>query len=204
MSVGFKTVFSIFVAFLKLGPFTFGGGYALIPALEREVVDRKGWLDSRELADVFAVAGSMPGAVAVNSASFVGYRVAGVFGALAALLGIFLPTFVLMIGLSLTYVYYHDNPKIAAAFTAIRATVAAFIVYAAVRIAKTAIIDFASGAIAAIAVATLYFGSGNVHPAWIVVFGAAAGVIVVRVRSLLGKKPPFQEQEAEPVYDYMI
>lgn len=157
-----KLLFQLFVTFLKMGPCTFGGGYALVPVIERETVDKRGWLRSKDVADVLAIAGSVPGAVAVNSAAFIGYRVAGAGGAAAALLGICIPTFCMMLGLSLLYIHLKDNPKIEAAFLSIRATVVALIVYAAIRISKTAIVDFATGALAAIAVSLLYFGSGHI------------------------------------------
>ncbi|TVY03290.1 chromate transporter [Cohnella terricola] len=199
MNVKWQQLGSIFLTFLKMGPFTFGGGYALIPAIEREIVDKRKWLSSREVADMITVSGSVPGAVAVNSATFIGYRIAGVGGALAALLGIFLPTFALMIGLSLVYLHIKDNPKVEAAFLSIRATVVALIAYAAIKIGKSAIVDFTTGALGAIACLLLL---GGIHPIWLVAFGALAGIGVVKLRTLRGKKTKLEEEE--PVYDYMI
>ncbi|WP_211246764.1 chromate transporter [Cohnella pontilimi] len=200
-----KLLTSIFMTFLKMGPLTFGGGYALIPAIEKEVVDKKGWLRNEEIADVFAVSGSVPGAVAVNSATFIGYRIAGIPGAIAALLGIFLPTFCLMLLLTVFYVQLKDNPKVEAAFTAIRATVVALIAYAAIKIGRTAIVDFATGALAAIASLLLYLG--HLHPLLVIVFGATAGVALVKIREHGGRTPTAgtsKLQEKEPIYDYMI
>jgi len=202
MKANWKLYGSLFATFLKMGPFTFGGGYALIPVIEKEIVEKRKWLSSEDVADMIAVSGTVPGAVAVNTATFIGYRIAGIGGALSALLGIFLPTFALMIGLSLVYIQMKDNPKIEAAFLSIRATVVALIVYAAIKIGKTAIVDFATGCMAAIAVALLLFGGGFVHPVWLIVFGAFAGIGVVKIRALLGKKSKLDEKE--PVYDYMI
>ena len=202
MNANWRMIGSLFATFLKMGPFTFGGGYALIPVIEREIVEKRKWLQSEDVADIIAVSGSVPGAVAVNSATLIGYRIAGIRGALSALLGIFLPTFVLMIGLSLVYIQMKDNPKIEAAFLSIRATVVAMIVYAAIKIGKTAIVDFATGALATIDVCLLLFSGGLVHPVWVIVFGALAGIAVVKIRALLGKKTKLEEKE--PVYDYMI
>lgn len=194
-----KQLLALFLAFLKMGPFTFGGGYALIPAIEREVVANKRWLREEEIADIFAVSGTVPGAVAVNSAAFIGYRIAGASGAVAALLGICLPTFVLMVFLSIFYVQFQDNPKIEAAFAAIRATVAALITYAAIKVARASIADFASGALAAAAALLLFTG---LHPLWIVALGAVSGVALVQFRSMTGRSTKLKEQE--PVFDYMI
>ncbi|MFC3803977.1 chromate transporter [Cohnella sp. GCM10012308] len=194
-----KLHLSLFLAFLKMSPLTFGGGYALIPAIEREVVENKRWLQEEEIADLFAVSGTVPGAVAVNSAAFIGYRIAGVSGAIAALLGICLPTFALMIVLSIFYVQFKDNPKVEAAFTAIRATVAALIAFAAIKIARSSIVDFASGALAAAAALLLFTG---IHPLWVVALGATAGILLVQFRVITGKRP--KGREKEPVFDYMI
>ncbi|WP_372633768.1 chromate transporter [Cohnella sp.] len=202
MKANWKLIGSLFATFLRMGPLTFGGGYALIPVIEKEIVEKRKWLQSEEVADIVAVSGSVPGAVAVNSATLIGYRIAGFGGALSALLGIFLPTFVLMIGLSLVYVQMKDNPKIEAAFLSIRATVVAMIVFAAIKIGKTAVVDFATGALAAVAVCLLLFGGSFVHPVWVIVFGALAGIAVVKIRALLGRKTKLEEKE--PVYDYMI
>jgi chromate transporter len=202
MKANWKLIGSLFATFLRMGPLTFGGGYALIPVIEKEIVEKRKWLQSEEVADIVAVSGSVPGAVAVNSATLIGYRIAGIGGALSALLGIFLPTFVLMIGLSLVYVQMKDNPKIEAAFLSIRATVVAMIVYAAIKIGKTAVVDFATGALAAIAVCLLLFGGSFVHPVWVIVFGALAGIAVVKIRALFGRRTKLEDKE--PVYDYMI
>lgn len=198
-----KQLSALFLSFLKMSPVTFGGGYAMIPVIEREVVDKRGWLRPEEVTDVFAVAGTVPGAVAVNAAIFIGYRIAGVMGAIAALLGICLPTFCIVIGLTAFYTVMKDNPKIEAAFTAIRATVVALIVYAAIKIGKTAIVDFSTGALAAAAAALLFFGNGRIHPAWIIVIGAAAGIVIVKLKERLGKSAKIDAQE-EQYYDYSI
>src|SRR5690606_19677716 len=127
---------AIFWTFLRMGPFTFGGGYALIPVIEREIVAKRRWLREEEVADIVTAASSIPGAAGVNSAAFIGHRLAGVAGAAAALLGILLPAFCIMIALLLVYVRIKDHPKIEGAFTAIRATVVALIAYAAFRIGR--------------------------------------------------------------------
>ncbi|WP_217593995.1 chromate transporter [Cohnella sp. GbtcB17] len=194
-----KLQLSLFLVFLKMSPLTFGGGYALIPAIEREVVEKKNWLREEEIADLFAVSGTVPGAVAANSAAFIGYRIAGVSGAIAALLGICLPTFALMIVLSIFYVQFKDNPKIEAAFTAVRATVAALIAFAAIKVARSSIVDFASGTLAAAAALLLFTG---IHPLWVIALGAIAGMLWVHFRALSGKDTKIKDKE--PVYDYMI
>ncbi|RXZ84722.1 chromate transporter [Paenibacillaceae bacterium] len=192
----------LFISFMKIGPTTFGGGYAVLPIIERETAERRKWLNSEEITDVFSIAGSVPGAIAINSAMLIGYRVAGFAGAAAALAGILLPTFTIIIGLSAIYLVLRDQPKVEAAFLSIRATVVALVVYAAYRIGKTAAIDYPTTAILLLTVGLLYFGSGWIHPALLIVGGAAAGIVIVRTRQRLGKETKLEKEE--PVYDYMI
>ncbi|GAA3321293.1 hypothetical protein GCM10020331_036500 [Ectobacillus funiculus] len=92
---GLESVVGNFFSFFlkKISPVTFGGGYAMIPAIERAVVREKKWLKAEDVTDVFAVAGSVPGAVAINAATFTGYRIAGVSGAMVAMMGVLVPTF---------------------------------------------------------------------------------------------------------------
>jgi len=210
-----RLLLSIFWTFLKMGPFTFGGGYALIPVIEREIVEKRRWLGKGEVADIVTAAASVPGAVGVNAAAFIGHRLAGAAGAGAALLGILLPAFCILIALLLAYTRIKDHPKVEGAFTAIRATVVALIAYAAFLIGRSAVFDFTTGAFAVAAVALLAFGGGFVHPFGGVVLGAAGGIAAVKIRSRFGRptrldrSEPGQKRkekpnEQEPVIDYMI
>src|SRR3954452_9702015 len=134
-----KVLFQIFWTFFKISPVTFGGGFAMIPLIEKEVVEKRKWLTSEEVTDVFALSQSVPGAVAINSATFIGQRIGGVRGAIAAMIGVSLPTFFIVLLLGVLYFFIQDNPKVVAAFLSIRVSIVAIIVYAAVKIAKTAI-----------------------------------------------------------------
>lgn len=136
-----KTLLQLFWTFFKIAPVTFGGGFAMIPLIEKEVVEKKKWLKSEEVTDVFALSQSVPGAVAVNSATFIGHRIAGMKGAMAAMIGVTLPTFLIVLLLGILYFFIQDNPKIESAFISIRASIVAIIAYAAIKIGKTAIVD---------------------------------------------------------------
>ncbi|WP_028562969.1 chromate transporter [Paenibacillus pinihumi] len=197
-----QNLWLLFISFLKIGPMTFGGGYAVLAVMEREVSERRKWLQASEAADVFSIAGSVPGAVAINSAMLIGYRVAGLFGAIAALAGILLPTFAIIIALSAVYLIFRDQPKVEAAFLSIRATVVALVVYAAYRIGRTAAVDFPAILIIILTVGLLYLGRGVIHPALLIAGGVAAGIWIVRIRKRSGKEIPPKKEE--PVYDYMI
>ena len=95
-----KKIFQLFLVFLKIGAFTFGGGYAMIPIIQKEIVENKKWITDDDILEIIAIAESTPGPIAINSATFVGYRVAGFFGAMLATLGVVLPSFVIILLIS--------------------------------------------------------------------------------------------------------
>jgi chromate transporter len=179
-----KKLFQIFWTFLKIGPVTFGGGYAMIPLIEREVVDKKKWVNHEDVTDVFAIAESIPGAIAINSSTFIGYRIGGIKGAIAALLGVFLPTFLIVVALSIIFLQIQHNPKIEAAFQAIRASIVALIVYAGYMIGKTAITDKTTLVISFGTMAILFFL--HLHPVLIILSGIILGILLVKVKEKLG------------------
>ena len=95
-------ILSVFLTFLKIGAFTFGGGYAMIPLIQREAVEKHGWVSDDDILEIVAVAESTPGPIAINAATFVGYRVGGFFGAAAATMGVVLPSFCIILAVSAT------------------------------------------------------------------------------------------------------
>ena len=95
-----KDLVSLFLTFLKIGAFTFGGGYAMIPLIQKEAAGKRGWITEEELLEVVAVAESTPGPIAVNAATYIGERVAGFPGAFLATLGVILPSFVILLAVS--------------------------------------------------------------------------------------------------------
>ena len=141
MNGQWKMIVQVFWTFFKIGPVTFGGGFAMIPLIEKEVVAKRNWLKKADVTDAFALSQSVPGAIAINSATFIGHRIAGVKGAIAAMLGISLPTFLIVLSLGGIYMLIQDSPKIEAAFISIRASIVALIIFAAIKVGKTAIID---------------------------------------------------------------
>ena len=98
-----RRMLTLFLTFLKIGAFTFGGGYAMIALLENEFVEKKGWLDRDEFLDMAAIAESTPGPVAVNSATYLGYKIGGVAGAALSTLAVCLPSFVIIYVISLFF-----------------------------------------------------------------------------------------------------
>lgn len=148
----------------------------MIPVLEQEAVHKRRWIKQEDVADVLAVSQTIPGAVALNAASFVGYRVAGVAGAVTAVLGMMIPTFLIVIGLAALLLAFRDNAKVAGALQGMKPAVIAMIVYAGFRMARTALVDKATIAIALIAALLLL--QSFVSPITVIVIGAIAGIFI--------------------------
>lgn len=125
-----KRIWELFVTFLKIGAFTFGGGYAMIPLIREEVVTRKKWITAEDVLDVVAIAESTPGPIAINSATFVGYKTAGFWGSFAATIGVSLPSFLIIYAISFILRQFENFAAVRYAFTGIRAAVLALIVNA--------------------------------------------------------------------------
>lgn len=131
-----KKSLTLFITFFKIGAFTFGGGYAMIPLIEKEVVEKKGWIESGDILDVFAIAESTPGPIAINTATFIGYKIAGVFGAFCATLGVVLPSFIIITIISAVLNAFSEIKAVQFAFRGIRAGVLALIIKALVSMYK--------------------------------------------------------------------
>ena len=122
-----KKLWKLFAAFFKIGAFTFGGGYAMIPLIQKEAVEKNGWVTDEDILEIIAIAESTPGPIAINSATFVGYRTAGVLGSVAATLGVVLPSFVLIYAISFVLRQFQDLKAVQYAFQGIRAGVLALL-----------------------------------------------------------------------------
>ncbi len=132
----FKTLLTLFTIFFKIGAFTFGGGYAMIPLIQKEVSENKKWITNEEILDVFAISESTPGPIAINSATFIGYKIAGFWGSFFATLGVVLPSFLIISIISLVLDKFQNIKAVQYAFFGIRAGVLALIVKAFWSMAK--------------------------------------------------------------------
>ncbi|MBR1808791.1 MAG: chromate transporter [Paludibacteraceae bacterium] len=128
----------MFASFFKIGAFTLGGGYAMIPLVRDEVVDRRKWIDSEEFLNMLALAQSAPGVMAVNTAIFVGYKMRGWKGVICTTLGSILPSFVIILLIAAVFTRYKEYPLIEAAFKGIRPAVVALIAAPLIKMAKSA------------------------------------------------------------------
>lgn len=123
----FKTLLSVFWVFFKIGLFTFGGGYAMIPIIQKETVENKGWITDDDILEIIAIAESTPGPIAINSSTFVGYRVAGFWGAFFGTLGMVLPSFIIILSISFVLREFRSIKAVQYAFNGIRAGVLALL-----------------------------------------------------------------------------
>jgi chromate transporter len=169
-----KVSLELFSLFFKIGLFTFGGGYAMIPLIEKEIVQNKRWIEKEEIVDVFAVAQSIPGAIAINSATFIGYKINGKKGALAATLGVILPSVLIILAIATVFSRFQENKHIQSAFKGIRSAVVALVAYAAIKIGKVSIKDrYAAIIFAGAFIAITFF---NIHAIYAIIAGALIGM----------------------------
>ena len=165
----------IFWSFLKIGAFTFGGGYAMIPLIQYEVISRRGWLTEQEFIDLLTIAQTAPGPIALNTAVFVGYKFRRYWGALAAVLGVVIPSFTIILVIAMFFAGIRDNVWVDAAFKGMRPAVVALIVAPIVGLTKG--MHWVGLSIAlATAVTVWYFGFS---PIWLIIAGAIGGVLWV-------------------------
>ena len=156
----------LFWTYLKIGTFTIGGGYVMLSMIEREIVDRKGWIDREEFMNMIALAQAAPGLIAVNSAIFIGWRIGGWRGVIATVLGAVLPSFLIILAIAMVFQSYKDLPAVEAIFKGIRPAVVALIAAPLCRMAVSAKITWAT-AIIPIAGALLIW-LGGLSPIWII------------------------------------
>lgn len=127
---------TLFFTFFKIGLFTFGGGYAMIPLIQSEITEKHRWMKADEVFEIIIIAESTPGPIAINSATYVGYKVAGVLGAFLATLGVVLPSFILLFIISLFLQDFLALSMVANAFKGIKVAVAILIIHAAIKLSK--------------------------------------------------------------------
>ncbi len=132
----FKRLWQLFATFFKIGAFTFGGGYAMIPLIQREVSEKRKWITDEEILEVVAIAESTPGPIAINSATFVGYKCCGFWGSFFCTLGVVLPSFLIILAISGILELVQDLKAVKYAFMGIRAGVLALIIKALVKMYK--------------------------------------------------------------------
>lgn len=173
----------MFLTFAKVGVMTFGGGYAMLPILQREVVENKGWATEEELMDYFAIGQCTPGIIAVNTVTFIGQKKKGIFGGIFATLGVVFPSLIIISLLAGVIEAFSHLTVVQHAFGGIRVCVCILILNAVVKLYKKAVVDKITFVIFLLVVLGSYFTA--LSPVVFVVISAAAGIIL---KNLGGKK----------------
>ena len=166
----------LFISFLKIGTFSFGGGYAMLPFIEREIVDNHNWININEFMDIIGISQMTPGPIAINSATFVGYKLSGVIGSIMATLGVIFTSFILVSIISKMLEKFKESSVIKAALLGMRPVLIALIIKAFIDLAKESYLDLKSIIIASIIGLVLL--SKKVHPILVIVISAIIGLVV--------------------------
>lgn len=170
----------MFSSFFKIGAFTIGGGYAMLPLIEREFVDVRDWVTEEDIIDIFAIAQSLPGAIAINTSIFIGYRLAGVVGALVALAGMILPSFFSILIIAALLVNIRDNPWVQKAFSGVRAGVTAMILLSGLKLGRTILQSPSTWIIAGLSFLALVVFHIHVIP--IILAGGLMGLVIQAIQ----------------------
>ncbi len=171
-----KALLDLFWTFAKIGAVTFGGGYAMLPILSRELVEKRGWVTEEELADYFAVGQCTPGVIAVNTATFVGFKRKGVAGGIFATLGVVFPSLIIISIIAAVLLGFADNETVKHAFAGIRIAVCALILSSVIKLLKKSVIDWIGAVIfCVVAVVSILI---DISPVVFVLISAAIGIAV--------------------------
>ena len=168
-----KEMLSLFLTFAKVGVMTFGGGYAMLPILQREVVENKGWATDEELTDYFAIGQCTPGVIAVNTATFIGSKEKGSLGAAIATLGVICPSIIIILIIAAILTNFASLPAVGYAFNGIRVAVAVLILNAVIKLIKSNLKQPVSILICVLAFAASLF---SLSPVIIVLSAGAVGI----------------------------
>lgn len=170
-----ELLIKLYLAFLKIGTFSFGGGYAMLPFIQKEIVEKNNWISMSEFTDIIGISQMTPGPVAINSATFVGYKISGVIGSIIATLGVITTSFILVTVINKLLDKFKESKGIKAALLGMRPVLIALIIYAFIDLAKEAYIDIKSIIITLIIGAILL--SKKVHPILVIVIAAVLGLL---------------------------
>lgn len=171
-----KELFNLFIAFAKVGVLTFGGGYAMLPILQREVVEKNNWASDEELMDYYAIGQCTPGVIAVNTATFIGQKRKGIIGGIITTLGVVLPSMIIITIVAAFISNFADLPIVKNAFAGVRVCVCVLIFNAVVKLWKTSVVDKAT----LIIFLGVFIGSvlTDLSPVVFVIITAIAGIVV--------------------------
>lgn len=173
-------LWKLFVSFWKIGAFTIGGGYVMIPLMEQEIVDRRKWLTREEFLDYLSLSQAMPGIFAVNMATCIGRRLGGVRGIVAAIAGNILMPIAIILVIAISFRYVRDNVFVERIFMGLRPAVVALIAAPVFRMAKTAKVSWRNCWIPLLAALLIWLC--GVSPVWVILVAIAGGAVYGKLR----------------------
>ncbi|MFK5882750.1 MAG: chromate transporter [Candidatus Izemoplasma sp.] len=166
----------LYFAFFRVGLFTIGGGYAMLPMLRKEVVEKYGWATDEEMMDYFAIGQSTPGIIAINTATFIGYKKKGILGAIFSTLGMVTPSWIIIISIAAFYDEFSSNAFVESAFTGIRVVVVVLILNAVIKMAKGSIKNWYSLLI--FIISFVLVALINISAIYIILVAGTIGIII--------------------------
>lgn len=170
-----KDLFELFAIFCRIGGFTFGGGYAMLPIIQKEIVEKRNWATDEEIMDYYAIGQCTPGIIAINTATFIGYNRKGISGAIAATTGMVFPSLIIIITIARFFQHFQDYSIIQNAFGGIRVVVVALIVNTVINMYKQSVKDWIG--IIIFLFAFLAIGFMNTSPILVIIVSALIGII---------------------------
>ncbi len=180
-----KKIFVLFLTFAKIGSMTFGGGLTMLPLLTREIVEKKKWTTEEKLLDYYAVGQCTPGIIAVNTATFIGYYEAGVFGGIFATLGMVTPSIIIIMAVAALLQQFMEYPVVASALMGIRAVVCALLSHTVITLARKSLVDVVTVALFILGLVLSFVF--DVTPIISVIIGGICGVVIGKIKEVRAK-----------------
>jgi len=176
-----KELWNLFITFCRMGAFTFGGGYAMLPMIQKEVVEKNRWATEEEVLDYYAIGQCTPGIIAINTATFIGFKQKGIPGAIAATMGMVFPSLVIITTIAMFFKEFQDLTVVRHAFGGIRVAVAALIANTVLKLLKSSVKDWLGILISCVSFITVAFL--DISPIIAVVISAVLGIIAKTFRT---------------------
>lgn len=180
-----KKLLMLFLTFAKIGSMTFGGGLTMLPLLTREIVEKKKWATEEQLLDYYAVGQCTPGIIAVNTATFIGYYEAGIFGGIFATLGMVTPSIIIIVAVAALLQQFMEYPVVASALMGIRAVVCALLSHTVITLAKKSLVDVVTVVLFILGLVLSFVF--DVTPIISVIIGGVCGIIIGKIKEVRAK-----------------
>ncbi len=180
-----RLLWDLFLAFMRIGGFTFGGGYAMLPMIQKEIVEKKAWATEEEIMDYYAIGQCTPGVIAINTATFVGYKVAGIPGSIVATLGVITPSWIIITIIALFIRNFADLEVVQHALAGIRVAVFALVLDAVIKLGKKSIKNWGCALVTALVF--LISICTDISAVWLIIAAGLAGVIYGNIKTRCGR-----------------